>query len=205
MQLGGSNTQGGSDDVPAGADTEVFDAANPGAGWQAAASMNIGRAHPNTVLLPDGSMVRSAAASASAHQWPVGAKATSQVELWDPVTRPWSLGPAAAQDRSYHSTAVLLPDGRVVSAGDDVNGGTEYQRQRHDKAEIYSPPYLFKGARPTIASAPSSANWGTTFSVTTNAGDNATKAVLVAPGSATHAVDMSQRYVALERRRPATG
>jgi hypothetical protein len=39
------------------------------------------------------------------------------VELWDPVTKQWRLGAAQQEDRAYHSTALLLPDGRVVSAG----------------------------------------------------------------------------------------
>ena len=56
----------------------------------------------------------------------------------------WTLGPPQAEKRAYHSTALLLPDGRVVSAGDDVNGPTA--RYNTDSAEIYSPPYLFKGA-----------------------------------------------------------
>ena len=46
----------------------------------------------------------------------------------------------------YHSSAVLLPDGRVV-----VGGGEAAGRLR---AQIYSPPYLFKGARPTISGSP---------------------------------------------------
>ena len=71
----------------------------------------------------------------------------AQVELWNPATRQWSLGPAQVEYRTYHSTALLLPDGRVLSAGDDFNGPATTT----DTAEIYSPPYLFKGARPTIA------------------------------------------------------
>ena len=59
----------------------------------------------------------------------------------------------------YHSSAVLLPDGRIV-----VGGGEAAGRLR---AQIYSPPYLFGGARPVIAAAPTLAGYGGTFSVTT--------------------------------------
>ena len=106
--------------------------------------MKVGRGHHNTVLLPDGSMVTvgGGVGIRNGDQWQADA-AQRQVDLRDPATGAWRLGAAQAESRAYHSTALLLPDGRVVSAGDDVNGGTD-----KDTAEIYEPPYLFKGARP---------------------------------------------------------
>ena len=89
-----------------------------------------------------------------------------QVELYDPATKTWRLGPAEIEDRGYHSTALLLPNGRVWSAGDEKHplepgGGWALT----DTAEIYSPPYLFKGPRPKIVSAPSELRWGDEFGV----------------------------------------
>ena len=43
------------------------------------------------------------------------------VELYDPVTGSWRVGPSQVETRAYHSTALLLPDGRVLSTGDDYN------------------------------------------------------------------------------------
>jgi hypothetical protein len=64
-------------------------------------------------------------------------------ELFDPLTETWTTVAAQRAPRAYHSTAVLLPDGRVLSAGHD-NG------RRSTMAEVYSPPYLFRGpARPS--------------------------------------------------------
>ena len=188
MQLGGSTTSTST----SVATTDVFDEANPALGWRAAPSMQVGRGHHNTVLLPDGSMVTvgGGVGIRNGDQW-AGDPEQRQVELWNPATGTWALGPSQAETRAYHSTALLLPDGRVVSAGDDVNGGTD-----RDTAEIYEPPYLFKGARPTISSAPTSAQIGTTFNVDTP-DTNITKATLVAPGATTHANDMNQRYIPL--------
>ena len=104
----------------------------------------------------------------------------------------WRLGPAQAEERTYHSTAVLLPDGRVFSAGDE-----HHPNGRTDTAELYSPPYLFRGRRPKVESAPESLRWGDEFGVRTKR-DDVRDVALVAPGATTHAVDMNQRRVPLK-------
>ena len=86
-----------------------------------------------------------------------------------------------------------MPDGRVISAGDDYNPNPD---RNSDTAEIYSPPYLFKGARPTISSAPATLSFADRFGVGTP--DQVSKAVLMAPGATTHGDDMNQREVALQ-------
>ena len=194
MQLGGSDppTITSTTTDIATATTEVFDEANPGLGWHAGQSMKVGRGHHNTVLLPDGSMVTvgGGVGIRNGSQW-AGDGAQRQVDLWDPVTGGWRLGAAQAETRAYHSTALLLPDGRVISAGDDVNGGVD-----RDTAEIYEPPYLFKGARPAITGAPRNVRYSTSFNVGTP-DTNVTGAALVALGATTHANDMNQRYIPL--------
>jgi Concanavalin A-like lectin/glucanases superfamily/Domain of unknown function (DUF1929)/Bacterial Ig domain len=173
--------------------TETFDESNSAGGWQPGASMNIGRSHLNTVLLPDGSMVTVGGGIGTREpegQWAADPE-QRQVELYNPATNSWSLGAAQAESRAYHSTAVLLPDARVISAGDDVNGGID-----RDTAEIYEPPYLFKGPRPSITTAPSTIQVGQSFAIDT-AGASVQRAVLVAPAATTHANDMNQRVVPL--------
>ena len=119
-----------------------------------------------------------------------------QIELYDPASGSWSLGASQAEGRAYHSTAVLLPDGRVLSAGDNFNGTPgQPGGDRTDTAEIYRPPYLFKGARPAISSAPASVAWGDSFGI--NSPDPVSRAVLMAPAATTHGYDMNQRHVEL--------
>ena len=169
---------------------QTFDEADPAAGWTTAPPLNYGRAHHNTVILPDRSMVTVGGGYGilNGNRRSGDAAIHRNIELYDPATGAWTLGPAQDELRTYHSTALLLPDGRVLSAGDDGYGGSS-----NDTAEIYEPPYLFRGARPSIESAPASVGYGETFTV--DASDDATEAVLVAPGAATHANDMSQRLV----------
>ena len=91
----------------------------------------------------------------------------------------------------YHSTAVLLPDGRVLSAGQDEGDSGHF-------GEIYEPAYLFRGARPEISAVPARVAYSRPFSLgTTQAGDIGSVA-LVAPATVTHSLNTSQRYVGLD-------
>jgi hypothetical protein len=88
----------------------------------------------------------------------------------------------------------LLPDGRVVESGMGADFGNVPDQQ---SAEFFSPPYLFKGARPIIAMAPSQVQYGTNFIVTTPDAPTIQKAVLIRLGAATHFFDQNIRYVPL--------
>ncbi len=178
--------------------TEIFDEANTGPGWQPQRRRcRSGAAITTPCCCPTGRWSQSAAASATrdGDQW-AGDAEQRQIELWNPATGNWTLGPSQAETRAYHSTALLLPDGRVISAGDDVNGAPGVDGTKSDTAEIYDPPYLFKGSRPTISSAPPMERVGDSFIVYTP-DTNITGATLVAPGATTHANDMNQRYIPL--------
>jgi hypothetical protein len=182
--------------------TEKFDASKPASEWESGPSLKTPRSYHNTVLLPDRSMVTVGGGAGNTEEDgdfaidPSGAP--RRVEVFNPRLDRWRLGPAQLEDRGYHATAVLLPDGRVLSAGDNLHpigpGGPEPT----DTGEIYSPPYLFKGPRPKVATAPSAVSYGDRLRVRTSAGGpRATKAVLVAPGATTHGFDMHQRVVPL--------
>lgn len=202
--------------------TETFDWSLAGTGllgprWVDDAPLNVARMNMNTVLLPDLSMVtigggagefgRAQEYSVVAPRERKGIRRRRQVELFDPATETWRLGPAQREDRSYHSTALLLPDGRVWSAGDDYHphGGRRHAGYpMGDTGEIYSPPYLFKGERPKLVAAPRDITWEESFGVRTS-GPAVANAVLAAPASVTHANDMHQRILPLTVEATADG
>ncbi len=104
--------------------------------------------------------------------------------------------------RLYHSSAILLPDGRVCSGGGG-HPGTSYPEEY--RSEIFSPPYLFKGARPTITSAPTQANYGQSFFVATPDGATITKVALIPQPSVTHAMNSHSGYIPLTFTQTAGG
>ena len=170
-----------------------LDAASPT--WSSFPGLNTPRSYPNTVLLPDRTMV-TIGGDDRVLNWPLPERA---VELYDPVTGSWRVGPSQVETRAYHSTALLLPDGRVLSTGDDYNPTSDGSRtgsSANDTGELYSPPYLFQGPRPVISSAPSAVRWNVPFAV--GAPADIDGAVLVAPGAVTHGNDMNQRLVPLQ-------
>lgn len=171
------------------ASSEVFDATNPAAGWKYSAPMLHARHNQNTVILPDGKLFTIGGNGAVTNY----GRPQREAELYDPVSNTWSAMANQTAQRAYHSTALLLPDARVVSAGDDgpgPGGGAQT-----DTVEFYSPPYLFRGPRPAISAAPAAVTWGEAFFIGT--ADTIARAVLIAPGATTHANDMHQRHVEL--------
>jgi len=119
-----------------------------------------------------------------------------EAEMWSPATQQFSRLSRMVTPRLYHSTALLLPDGRVLVAGGGRTTGSIAPTDQLS-AEIYSPPYLFNGARPTISSAPVTIQYAANFTVTTPNALEISSVALIRLGAVTHAFDQNQRYVPL--------
>ena len=110
-------------------------------------------------------------------------------ELYFPGQNTWREVASQSVSRLYHSLALLLPDGRVLSAGGNQDGTWE------QRMEIYSPPYLFKGTRPSITQAPSSISYGATVTIRTTQTNQTTFVSLIRPAAVTHSLNTDQRVV----------
>ncbi len=183
--------------------TAVVDLSHPGAQFAPGAPMSLPRMHLNAVLLPDRTVFVSGGALAREEK----VVARLQSELYDPATDSWRIAAAASVVRLYHSIALLLPDGRVITAGGNP---PPYGQQvaweppdpnEEQRLEVYSPPYLFAGPRPVIDGVPGRWTYGEPITAQCPQAGNIKWASLVRPGVTTHSFDNSQRLVDL----PVTG
>ena len=185
LTAGGTMTFGGGG---ATATAEVIDTSAATPTWNYVAPMNFPRYNANQVLLADGTILEVGGAQVSKYMSPV-----TTPELYDPVANTWTEMAVEPNPRTYHSTALLLPDGTVIAAGSDDPAN----RVAGDQYEIFSPPYLFKGARPTITSAPTSITYNQKYNIATPDAANITRVALIRPSATTHDNDFDQRYVDL--------
>ena len=141
--------------------------------------------------------------------------------LYDPEAKKgekWTIAAEYKIPRLYHSSMLLLADGRVVSLGSEMQNINDFHpssRRRPEcfpssptglctdpfeyKMEIYEPPYLFLDVeRPIVRSAPETVNYKQTFLVSLET--DATKietANFVRYSTSTHSTNMDQRLVEL--------
>jgi hypothetical protein len=160
--------------------------------------LNFPRLHLNAVLLPDRTVFVTGG-SLKQEDTPL---ARLQPEIYDPATDTWTPMAHSTVPRLYHSTALLLPDGSVVAAGGNPEGGTHVQwdddPEEEMRLEIFRPPYFFKGARPTITATPAQCTYGQTIQITSPESANIRWANLLRNCATTHSFDGSQRLVDLE-------
>jgi len=170
---------------------ERIDFSDPDPEWRETGSMNFARSHANSVILPDRRVLVLGGGTTDLYGDPV-----LNAEIYDPENETWTLLPAQFHPRMYHSTALLLPDGRVISAGQDSGNGAF-------SGEIYEPDYLFRGPRPEIVSAPGAVRYGQTFEVRSFDAPSISSIALLRLGTVTHSVNNGQQYVGLEFERTA--
>ena len=164
-----------------------------------------GTRYPNLTTLPDDSLLIS---NGSRDYRGKGDSNNHNARLYRPQTNTLDYAADPQVGRNYHSASMLLPDGRVMIVGsdplfDDAAGtipGTFEQR-----IEIYTPPYLFRGAQPTVGEAPTTLALGRTAEVPTPDAARITSARLMAPMASTHVTDVGQRSIALDMTKTGTG
>lgn len=177
------------------ASAEILDTQASPVSWRRIDDMSMPRVNPSVVLLPDGKVL--AIGGHDSYKWSSSLVASNQAEIYDPVLDFWTTVATMGTLRIYHSTALLLPDGRVLTAG-GVGAGNQ------QNMEFYRPPYFFNGDRPTLTSISRDDGpddelaYGGEFFIDTPEAASIRKVALMRPGSMTHHTDTEQRYVALQ-------
>ena len=146
-------------------------------------NLNHPRWFSSGIVLPDGQIMAVGGADKNEVIDPGTEIAVHTPELYNPQTKTWTPVADHVRDRTYHNSALLLPDMRVLLGGHGPiashYGGPQKDQGRpfanNDKDssfEVWSPPYLFRGPRPSISHAPAGVDWGQHFTINTpQAGD----------------------------------
>jgi hypothetical protein len=164
-----------------------LNAVNPA--YAAVASMHFKRIHLNAVILPDRTIFVSGGEQNSEN----ATTASLQAEIYHPPANTWSLAAKASVPRMYHSIALLLPDGRVITAGSNPEANTVAGGEL--RLELYHPPYLFRGPRPIIEHAPQEIHYGDTIEIETPQARHIRWVNLIRQMATTHSWDSNQRLV----------
>ena len=187
--------------------TSVIDLTKAGKGaaaWTAGPSLPHPTRYPGVVSLPDDSVLITGGSSDYRGQ---SNSDLHQSVLYTPATNTMRSVAPNRVGRDYHSEALLLPDGRVMTLGSNPlfsDADNKIPGQFEQRIEIYSPPYLYNGdKRPTITGGPAVVQRGTTNRFTTPDADRVMTARLIRPSAVTHTTDVEQRSVALDVTRRA--
>ena len=182
---------------PATSTTEIIDLGSSSPSWAWGPDMSQPRIEMDAVILPTGDVLALGGSATDED----ASTASLNADLYDPGSNSFSSAGANAYPRLYHTVALLLPDATVWLAGSNPARGN-YETHM----ESYRPAYLYTrdgnnnvvaATRPTISNAPSNIAWGGQFSVSTPDAGNISQAVLVRPGSSSHAFDFDQRLVGM--------
>jgi hypothetical protein len=183
LTMGGGNNE---TNVDAHTYTDIIDLKQPSPSYVAGPLLPAGKMYVSAVILPDGKVLET---GGGLHN---RADPVYETSMFDPVTNTLTTGLATDPvARTYHSSAFLLPDGRVMSVGNNPGDGSFELR-----VSIYSPPYLFKGSRPQITSFPST-YWGYGGMEHMTSDQPIVRAALIRPAAVTHSSDPNQRFIEL--------
>lgn len=188
---------------------ETIDLTNEVGNWTATGSMQYPRRHLNLTILADGKVLATGGTMGAGFDDSCIQNAVLAPELWNPTNGSWTTLASMSYRRQYHSTAMLLVDGRVMVGGNTGSGPTSPNcgpNLASFQQEIFTPPYLFNSdgtpaTRPTISYAPDVVNYDSQFIVTTPPAVGISKVTMVRLSSVTHSVNMNQRINHLTFRR----
>lgn len=161
---------------------DVIDLKEPDPTYRAAPDMARAKMYVSAVILPD----RTVFVTGGGLQ--KRADPVLNAQIYHPDTDTWTEAASPVVGRLYHSVAFLLPDGRVATLGSNPVGSFEL------RIEVYSPPYLFKGRRPTVKAPPNLA-YGASYTLATTQARSIQTVSLLSPAAVTHSMDANQRLV----------
>ncbi|ORX90448.1 hypothetical protein K493DRAFT_330879 [Basidiobolus meristosporus CBS 931.73] len=166
------------------------------------------RVMPDIMALPDGRLIIVNGVEIGTAGFNRAKEPTFAPVIYDPYApkgdRFTTLGKSTIP-RVYHSSALLIPDGRIFVAGSNPNSDATFEQvdfPTEYRVEAFSPPYLFgETPRPVIQKIPEKIHYGEKFEVNVESFVEGSefKVVLIHSGFVTHSTHMSHRHVTLQQ------
>ena len=172
-----------------------------------AAPLNNPRWYSSGVLLPNGHVLAFSGGDKDEVIAPATEAPIRQAELWN--GKVWKPLSTARRIRTYHNSAILLPDASVLVGGHaPINEGygatgnpepaTGTSNLKDPSFEIFKPPYLFRGKRPKITRLQKGLAWSENFKLGVSSPNAIKRVALVRLPTTTHITDADQRTVYLK-------
>jgi hypothetical protein len=161
-------------------------------------SLEKGTRYPQSSILPDDTVLVSGGSQDYRGR---SDSNILQARLYHPDTNTFERVADPLVGRNYHSGSILLPDGRVMFFGSDSLYGDKANTKPgrfEQRIEIYTPPYLYHGARPDLSGGPKTVARGASATFTSRHASAIRKLRLIRPSASTHVTDVDQRSVAVD-------
>ncbi|MDQ2836501.1 MAG: galactose oxidase early set domain-containing protein [Actinomycetota bacterium] len=184
---------------------DTIDLTTPRPAWTPGPDLAHTTRYPLLVNLPDDTLLVTGGSGAYRAE---NGSSNHDAAILHPGTLQLSKAASPHVSRSYHSEALLLPDGRVLTMGSNPlysDPANTTKAPFEQRLELYTPPYLYQGARPVIGSAPSYAAIGGRLTVQARQAGDIAKVRLIRPSAVTHLTNLGQRSVAVDFTANANG
>lgn len=161
-------------------------------------SLEKGTRYPQASILPDDTVLVSGGSEDYRGR---GDSNILQARIYRPDTNTLDRVADPLVGRNYHSGSILLPDGRVMFFGSDslfADKANTKPGKFEQRIEIYTPPYLYRDAQPTLSGGPQTISRGGTGTFTSQHASSIENVRLIRPSASTHVTDVDQRSVALD-------
>ncbi len=167
--------------------TAIIDLNQPNPHYTQAASLDVHKMYVSAVILPDRTVLET---GGEQKERQYGTSYVYSAQIYDPQTGIWTKAKDSTVPRGYHSSAILLPDGRVATFGNNPADNSFELR-----IEIYSPEYMTSTDRPAITDVTNDMNYGGSYAMTATSATPIKNVSLIRPMAVTHSLDANQRLV----------
>jgi hypothetical protein len=167
--------------------------------------LETGTRYPQSSILPDDTVLVSGGSEDYRGR---GDSNILQARIYDPGSNTFDRVADPLVGRNYHSGSILLPDGRVMFFGSNslyADRANTKPATFEQRIELYTPPYLYRGSRPSLSGGPKTVARGASATFTSAHASAVKTARLIRPSASTHVTDVDQRSIALDFTKTKTG